>query len=176
MQDETFFFEQPGEQNTDETLKLAAKEAQNRAIDIIILASNRGYTAVRAMELCDGFRLIAIGGYREHFNIKILSRFQKAGHKAVCVYDGLEYDYPRHLQDYYRKIAGEGGKVAPEVVVAAVVAGVIPERTSVIGVGGTFPGADTAFVVKSARDFGHIEVEKIICQPRRMTNPGVLQG
>jgi len=37
----------------------------------------------------------------------------------------------------------------------------------VIGIGGTFPGADTAFVIISAGEFSRIKIEGIICTPRR---------
>lgn len=168
MEKKTVYFEKPGEQNTDETLKLAAAEARAHGLDTLVLASNRGYTAARAMALCSGFKLIVVGGYRSQFDTKRLAELEKAGHKVVFVYDdALKYEYSPQQQTRYRKIAGEGGKVCPEVIVAAVTAGLIPEGILTVGIGGTYPGADTAFVIKSARDFEHIQVEKIICQPRK---------
>ena len=50
MEEKITYFESPGIDNTDETLRLAAERAKARGINKIVLASTRGDTARLAME------------------------------------------------------------------------------------------------------------------------------
>ncbi|GAG78137.1 unnamed protein product [marine sediment metagenome] len=58
---ETVYFNKKGKQNTEETLKLAKKIADEKSIDDIVLASTTGYTAEKAIEICEGLKLIVVG-------------------------------------------------------------------------------------------------------------------
>lgn len=70
------------------------------------------------------------------------------------------------MQKELRQEIGQGGKVALEVVVAATQAGLIDEGEKAIGVGGAYPGADTAFLVKATEEFDRSKAEKILCCPK----------
>jgi hypothetical protein len=66
----------------------------------------------------------------------------------------------------YRTL-GEGTKVAVEIAVMALDAGLIPHGKDVIAVAGTGSGADTAIVIRPAhsRQFFETRVKEIICKP-----------
>lgn len=163
----TTYFDQPGYQNTQKTLELAAKKGQEENIKTIVLASTSGKTALKSLEICKGLRLIAVGSYRSRSLPEKFAEFEKKGGKVIYAYDDVAYDYPREVQTRFREMAGEGGKVAIEVVVVATLAGLVKEGEKVIGIGGTYPGADTAFVVSATKEFSEEKVLEIICQPKR---------
>ena len=45
------YFEKPGKDNTDQTLKLAAERRQELGIDEVVVASSSGRTAYNALDL-----------------------------------------------------------------------------------------------------------------------------
>lgn len=70
MKRTTVYFEKPGKENTEETLRLAIEAARERGIDTIIVSSTTGKTGVQAMELLkgSGIKLVVVAhqaGYRE---------------------------------------------------------------------------------------------------------------
>jgi len=56
----TVYFEEPGKENTDETLRLAKERAEQLGIRDIVLASYTGYTALKAVEVFEGYNLSLI--------------------------------------------------------------------------------------------------------------------
>ncbi len=52
MQRTVEYFEERGRANTERTLKLARQRALEAGIGSIALASTRGYTAGKALEIC----------------------------------------------------------------------------------------------------------------------------
>jgi uncharacterized protein len=66
----------------------------------------------------------------------------------------------------YRTL-GEGTKVAVEIAVMALDAGLIPYGKDIIAIAGTGSGADTAIVIRPAhsRQFFDTRVREIICKP-----------
>ena len=163
----TVYFERPGPANTDRVLQLVAEAARVRGISRIVLASTRGHTALRALELCPGLEVIAVGSYRYRSRPALVEEFKARGGRHLFAYEEVDYDYPRPVQDAYRSFAGEGAKVVMEVAVCAVRAGLAEEGEEIIGIGGTFPGADTAFVVVASRDFRRLKVVQMLCAPRQ---------
>jgi hypothetical protein len=66
----TVYFEKPGKENTEETLKIALEAAKERGIDIVLVSSTTGWTALEALKVFKGsaLRLIVVThqtGYRE---------------------------------------------------------------------------------------------------------------
>jgi hypothetical protein len=161
----TVYFPYPGATNTERTLELAKEVAQREGIRNVIFASTRGQTAMKALEICPEFNLIAVGSYRYRSESSLTQSFEEGGGTRIFAYDDVSYDYPREVQNAYRSFGGEGAKVVMEVVLSAVLAGLVPEGEKVIGIGGTYPGADTAFVVIAAGSFGQLRVTQIICTP-----------
>ena len=156
------YFEEKGKQNTDRTLELACQRARAESIGSIVLASTRGYTAGRALEICADLDLVAVGIGRDSFPAELAERFEKTG-KLIFARE-VGYSYPSDMQAAFRRF-GQGTKVAVEVVVAAVQAGLLEEGSRAIGIGGSGGGADTALVIDSSWDFGGIHVSEIMCKP-----------
>ena len=60
MEAKTVYFENPGSENTEEVLRIAQQRAEALGIKTILVASTKGDTAVRAMEVLKGFRVIVV--------------------------------------------------------------------------------------------------------------------
>ena len=64
------YFEEPGKEHTEETLRIALQGAEERGIDTVLVSSTTGYTAEKAVKLLkgSGLRLVVVThqtGYRE---------------------------------------------------------------------------------------------------------------
>lgn len=79
--------------------------------------------------------------------------------------------YPAEIMAQTLRIFGQGVKVATEIAVMALDAGLIPYGQEVIAIGGTAEGADAAIVVLPAHSnrFFDTEIREIICMPRSKT-------
>ena len=61
-------FDKKGKQNTVQTLELAYKKGRELGLDEVVLASTSGFTAVKAVEIFKGFKIIAVShhcGFKE---------------------------------------------------------------------------------------------------------------
>jgi hypothetical protein len=162
MQRTIEYFAERGPANTERTLELARQRAREMGIRSIVLASTRGYTAGKALELCPDLNLIAVGIARDRFAAADAERFQQTG-KLIFSRE-IEHDYPADMQLAFRRF-GQGTKVAVQVVVCATQAGLVDEGETVIGVGGSGRGADTALVIVASWGFSDIQVSEILCKP-----------
>ena len=66
----TVYFEKPGKENTEETLKIAHEAAKERGIDTVLISSTTGGTALEALKVFEGSGLNLIivthqTGYRQ---------------------------------------------------------------------------------------------------------------
>jgi hypothetical protein len=162
MQRTIEYFSERGPANTDRVLELACQRAQELGIHSIVFASTRGYTAAKAMELCPDLNLIAVGIGRDRFPAEEAERFQETG-KLIFSRE-IEHDYPPDMQLAFRRF-GQGTKVAVQVVVCATQAGLVEEGETVIGIGGSGQGADTALVIRASWGFSDIQVSEVLCKP-----------
>jgi hypothetical protein len=162
MQQTVEYFEERGRANTERTLELASKRAREAGIGTIVMASTRGYTAGKALDICPDLNLVAAGGERDRFSAELAERFQKTG-KLIFTRE-IQYDYPRDMQTAFRRFS-QGTKVAVQVVVCAVQAGLVDEGETVIGIGGSSQGADTALVMRASWGFPDIYISEIVCKP-----------
>jgi hypothetical protein len=162
MQRAIEYFQERGKGNTERTLELACQRAREAGIQSIVLASTRGYTAGRALEACSGLSLTAVGIERDRFPEEQAERFQQTGNLIFS--REVDYAYPSDMQRAFRRF-GQGTKVAVEVVVCAVRAGLVGEGERVIGIGGSSQGADTALVIQASWDFSDVYISEIICKP-----------
>ena len=156
------YFTERGQANTEKTLELACQRAREAGIGSIVLASTRGYTAGKALEICSDLNLIAVGIERDRFPGEQAERFQRTG-KLIFSHE-IDYDYPSDMQRAFRRL-GQGTKVAVEVVVCAVQAGLVTDGERVIGVGGSGQGADTALVIGASWSFSDIHISEVLCKP-----------
>ncbi len=54
------YFDKPGKDNTDQTLKLAVTRGKELGLDEVVVASSTGRTAYKAMKLFEGYRLTVV--------------------------------------------------------------------------------------------------------------------
>ena len=161
---ETIYFNKKGKENTEETLKLAKKIADQKGIKDVILASTTGYTAEKAMKICEDLKLIIIGIERNNFPSELIKRLEKNGDEVYFSHEE-EYNYPGDMQTAFRRFS-QGTKVAVEVTVIAAKKNAVEVGEKIIAIGGTHEGADTALVIGAAKDFNDIAIEELICKPR----------
>lgn len=179
------YFDKPGVENAEETLRLAKKRAEELGIKDIVVASTGGYAGVKASELFKGFNLVVVThqtGYKEAGVQELTEENRKiiegnGGKILTCthVFMGVERAikttfntaYPSEIMAQTLRAFGQGTKVAVEVVAMAADAGLIPINNDVIGVGGTGKGADTALVIKPANStrIFDLVVKEIIAKP-----------
>jgi hypothetical protein len=179
------YFEKPGKENTERTLELAAGRARELGITEAVLATSKGDTAYRAMQILKGLRIVVVTyhcGFKEPFrNVMADDVRGELQRQAVTVVtashalSGIERSvaarysgvYPVLLMADTLKLFGQGTKVAVEVAVMAADAGTLSGQ-DIVAIGGSGRGADTALVLKPAHqnNFFELRVREIICKPR----------
>lgn len=182
----TVYFVKPGRENTEETLRLARKRAEELGIKTILLATTRGDTAARAAEFFEGFRLIAVThahGFKELDAQELEPQHRAAVESrggiiltATHTFGGVGRAIRRRLNTYQAeeiiaytlRVLGEGMKVVCEIALMAADAGLVRTDEEVVAIAGTARGADTAVVLKpaNAQDFFSLRIKEIICKPR----------
>jgi hypothetical protein len=183
---ECLYFETPGPQNTEKTLKLSAKRAKSLGIKEIVVASTTGDTGIKAAEFFKGYNLIVVThstGFRkpdfqelpaekreeiERKGAKVLTCQHAFGGVSRAVRKKLGTYELDEIVAYVLRTFGEGMKVAVEITLMAADAGLIRTDRETIAIAGTGKGADTALVVKpaNAQTFFDLEIREILCKPR----------
>lgn len=182
----TVYFEKPGGDNTEAALNLAKQRADALGIKTVVIASTRGNTAVRAMDVFKNMKVIVVGwstGFREpnvqpftEENRKIVLSKGGTVLTATHVFAGLsratltKHNTPGTgdlIADVLR-IFGMGTKVSCEISMMAADAGLVRTDEEIIAVGGTGRGADTALVLNpvNAQNFFDLKIKEVVCKPR----------
>ena len=179
------YFNEPGQANTDQTLKLSYERGKELGLTEVVLASTTGETAYKALAIFKGFNIISVtyhGGFREPFKNVLTPEVKKdLESKGVTViaathalsgversiakkYSGL---YPALLVADTLKRFGQGTKVAVEVAIMATDGGVL-SGNDIVAIGGSAKGADTALILQPANQshFFDLKIREIICKPR----------
>jgi len=184
------YFDSPGPENTGETVKIAVREAVERRIPCIVVASNTGATAralaVESRALSYGGKLICVPhvyGFREGGKNELTEEDRAAleglGVK-ICVaahaLSGAERALSRKFQGVYPveiiahtlRMLGQGTKVCVEIAVMALDAGLLPYGKPVIAIGGSGRGADTAALLTPGYSSSVLDtkIHEILCKPR----------
>ena len=172
--------------NTEQTLQLAVKRAKKLKIKNIVIASSSGATAEKLLKQSKNLNIVCIthhAGFTspgkcemskktrtflEKQGVKIYTGthfFGGAGRAVRMKFGGLEVD---ELVANTLRIFGQGIKVAIEITIMALDAGLIPYNQEVIAIGGTGKGADTAIVCRPehSKNFFDFDTREIICKPR----------
>ena len=188
MKREIIYFEGPGSEHTEETLKAGQVRARQLGIRYVVVASLSGETALQAVETFNELdvNLIAVTECQgKRMSEEIRSRLRALGvqvltgihafhsvDSAICdVFGGAAYE--KVIASVLRWFS-EGTKVAVECALMAVDAGLIPAGEEILSFGGTGGGTDTALVLKSAgvwdmfsRDKSErLEIREILTMPR----------
>ncbi len=180
------YFEQPGKENTEQTLKLAADRGKELGLKEAVVASSTGKTAYRAIAALDGFRLTVVTyhcGFKEPFRNRmdadVRKELEDRGIRVISAshaLSGVERSvakkhggvYPVLLIADTLRLFGQGTKVAVEVAVMAADAGAL-SGDDLIAIGGSGSGADAALVLKPAHqnNFFDLRIREIICKPNQ---------
>jgi hypothetical protein len=186
MEVNVVYFEKPGQENTEKTLKLAKKRAEELGIKTIVVASTVGDTAVRAMDVFKGMKIIVVThvtGLRQpdvqefdEENKKIVEAKGGIILTTTHALGGLSKAMRGHYNTYVLgevianalRIFGQGIKVVCEMATMAADGGLVRTDEDIIAVAGSGRGADTAVVMKPTHthDFFDLRIKEILCKPR----------
>ena len=181
------YFNKPGKSNTDEVLRIAKERADELEIKTVVVASVTGYTAVKAMDIFQGMKVVVVTAHTGWYHQPNIQHFAEESRRIVeskggtvltvtPVFGGLSTAMRRKFKTHALgdivastlRIFGDGMKEVCEIVVTAADAGLVPTDEAVISVGGTDGGADTAIVCKpvNALDFWDLKIGEVLCKPR----------
>lgn len=184
---QTKYWQRSGKTNTSDTLKLVLKAAQAEKVRHVVIASTTGAT-VKAFLKSDprGIKVICVSHHTgfakpgvSELDAKTERYLRKHGvevYQATHFFGGmgrairLKFGglYPDEIAAQVLRIFGQGVKVAVEIAIMTLDAGLIPYGEKVIAVGGTDQGADAALLILPAhgKQFFDTKVLKIICKPQ----------
>lgn len=182
------YFSRPGDVNTDEVLKQAKERADELAITHIVVASTRGRTGLKALQVFEGCNVVVVThatGLREPGKQDLPeatgSEIRARGGRiltATHAFSGVDRaiekkfgtSYPARIIAQTLKLFGEGMKVCIEIAAMASDAGMIPADRDVIVIAGTDKGADTAVVIKPANSHNLFDmvIKEIIAKPNNL--------
>lgn len=186
MEVKTVYFETAGMENTETTLKIARKRVEELGIKTIVIASTVGDTAVKAMDVFKGCKVIAVthvAGMRQpdtqefaEENRKIVEAKGGTILTTTHALGGLS----RAMRSRYNtfvlgeiiadalRIFGQGIKVVCEITAMAADSGLVRTDEDIIAIAGSGRGADTAVVLRPANthNFFDLKVREILCKPR----------
>jgi len=184
----TYCFDDPGPQNTDQTLEIALERATALGIRQVVVASSHGGTARKAQALFapEGIGVVAVSlahGW-EHLGWCMTPEeredLRARGVRVVTGIHALGDDVGSAFSDKYGGRAPEeivrdtlyrfcqGMKVAVECLLMAADAGALDMGEEVISIAGTSDGADTAIVCRPAypRTFLDLRILEVLAKPR----------
>ena len=183
------YFESKGKANTAEVLRLARQRAEQLGIGYVVLASTHGATALQAARVFQGtkVRLTAVSispsfedtGWA--MSVEERTRVEAAGIRVLtglhALADGVSEGMWAPTEGgattggivaHTLRMFSQGMKVAVEVSLMALEAGMVPPGAEIIAIGGTDEGADTAIVARPAfaRKIKDYHICEVLCKPR----------
>lgn len=180
------YFEEKGKINTEQCIKRAIEVAKERNIKHIVVATSTGDTAKLLKEVSKDINIVCVTlayGYGNPGKNKIteetINELKTNGFKVLStthVLSGAERALsnkfggisPVEVMAYTLRMFGQGTKVAVEVAVMAMDAGLIPAGEEIISIAGSGKGADSALIMTPAHASNILEtkINEIICKPR----------
>lgn len=177
-------FDQPGTANTAATIELAAWRARELGLKTLVVASNTGATA----ESCLGHGLDVVcvthhvgfaGPGVDEMDPERRAAISAKGVKILTtthLFGGIDRAlriqaggiYPAEIVAHTLRMFGQGVKVGVECSIMALDAGLIEFGETVVAIGGTGRGADSALILTPhhSNQFFATKVHEIICKPR----------
>jgi len=171
---------------TRSTLKVALKRAGELGIKHLVVASTSGRTTLElARILPNDLEAVCVthhAGFKEFGRNELpdlaenkLAEYGIPVLRTTHLFAGVERAIrlkvgglgPAETIAFTYRTLGEGTKVAVEIAVMALDAGLVPYGKDVIAIAGTGTGADTAIVIRPAhsRQFFETRLREIICKP-----------
>ncbi|HUT66011.1 MAG TPA: pyruvate kinase alpha/beta domain-containing protein [Spirochaetota bacterium] len=185
MKGSVTYFEKRGKSNTVETLTIARDRAVQLGIRSAVVASTHGYTALEAAKVLKktGIEVIAVSICSSYDDMgwtmteEERERIEKQGVQVLTslhsLADGVAEGHlgestPGNIIANTLRSFSQGMKVAFEISIMALEAGMIEPGEEIVAVGGTDEGCDTAIVAKPAfaRKVKDFLVCEILCKPR----------
>ncbi len=177
---------QKGKINTEKTLEVAAKRAEELDIHCILVSSTSGESGLMAVKLMTERNVIVVThstGFAKSDHQQLLPELRKqieeaGGQILTCqhAFGGVGRAVRKKLGTYEvdeimafaLRTFGQGTKVAIEIALMAADAGLVSTQSPCISVGGTAVGVDTALVLvpAPAQNFFDLKVLEILAKPR----------
>lgn len=186
MESRIIYFENPGKENTEAVLSIAKQRAEELGIKTIVVATTGGDTAVKAVEVFSGLKVIAVTHVTGFLGPNI-QECTEANRRLIESKGGIVLTTAHAFSGISRAmrnkfntyvigdivantlyIFGQGVKVACEIALMAADSGLARTDEEVISIAGTDRGADTAIVLTpvNTRKFFDLKVKEILCKPR----------
>ena len=180
------YHHQPGKENTQKTLEIAAQRAKELGINTVLVASTAGETGLLAARIIQAAKVVVVthstGFLKPNFQQlqpDMRNRIEELGAQVLTCQHALggvgravrkklnTYEL-EEIMAYTLRIFGEGTKVAVEIALMAADAGLVSTREPCISVGGTAQGADTAILLQPAhaQNFFDMKILEIMAKPR----------
>lgn len=180
------YFENPGKENTQKTLRLASQRVKELDISNILVASTSGKTGSLATQYFPGRNLVIVShstGFLKPDFQQLLPeqkhQIEEAGAKVLTCQHALggvgravrkklgTYEL-EEIMAFTLRVFGQGTKVAIEIALMAADAGLISTLEPCMSIGGTEQGADTAILLipAHAQNFFDLRVLEILAKPR----------
>ena len=166
---EVYYFEEPGDQNTEQVLEAVSKRVAEGTISKVVVASTSGETALkfaRSLQGKAGLFCVSEAPFRREWNetwpclnaenhealkklgATVINNVPYVFHDSIVEAARWEAAAPERLIKETLYCFGQGLKVAVEVALIAVSCGFVSPFEDVIAVGGSGNGADTAIVLR----------------------------
>jgi hypothetical protein len=177
------YWKSSGENHTVATVELAVQTATARGISHIVVASNRGQTALLlagkvphlvCVTHANGYTAPGQNELPEETRTALVARGVQVlttTHVLSGVERGISKKfggaYPAEIIANALRMFGQGVKVCVEISVMALDAGLIPYGVEIIAIGGSGGGADTALILQPAHAANIFDttITEIICKP-----------
>jgi hypothetical protein len=178
------YWDKKGKECTEDTVSLAIQAAKEKGINYIVVASNTGATAelfankdleVVCVTHVNGFvnpgeNEMTMDNRRklEELGIKVLTTSHVLSGAERAFSSKFGGVYPVEIIANTLRMFGQGVKVGVEIATMALDSGLIPFGVSIIAVGGSGRGADSAIIMRPAhaKDILNTRIEEIICKPK----------
>ncbi len=182
------YFEKPGRDNSKDCLDVVKEAVEDGRHKHLVIATTGGDTALLFGDALrrSGLNIVAVthsAGFREpnEFEVPpdILEKIKSLGIKVFTgpmLTHSIETAFIQKFNGFSPMMVlaqalrrfGEGTKVACEIVMMAVDAGLVPEGQEVLAVAGTGRGADTVLLIKSAasKRFFDLKVLEVLAKAR----------
>jgi len=182
----TVYFRETGPQNTERTLEVAKRRADELGIRTVLVATTSGATGARAAQVFRGYDVVIVThstGFKA-FNFQELkdenrAQIEAAGAQVLTAqhaFGGVGRAVRTKLGTYELdeiiahtlRLLGQGMKVCVEIALMAADAGLVRTGEPCIAIGGTGSGADTAVVLvpANAQTFFDLRVMEVLAKPR----------
>lgn len=178
------YWDKKGKECTDDTVSIAIQVAKEKGIKYVVVASNTGATAeLFANKDLEVICVTHVNGFvnpgENEMPMENRRKLEKLGIKVLTtshVLSGAERAfsskfggiYPVEIIANTLRMFGQGVKVGVEIATMALDSGLVPFGESIIAVGGSGRGADSAIIMKPAhaKDILNTRIEEIICKPK----------